>query len=380
MQNPANAHYIGLMSGTSCDGIDAVLLDTGPATARIAYHHYHAYSDAQRQLLLDLCEPGPEEIARMGLADRQLGEAFAQAALTLLREAGMERKSVRAIGSHGQTIRHAPPNDQQPGYTVQIGDPNMIAERTGIVTVADFRRRDMAAGGQGAPLASAFHRHAFGDGESDRAVLNLGGIANLTLLPRSGPVIGYDTGPANVLLDYWTHAEHDGARYDGGGVWSAGGTVIDSLLQQLLSHPYFTLKPPKSTGRETFNSAWLKQLLEAWRAAHPNAPEPKPRDVQSTLAELTAASVIQGLVTVAPQTQELLVCGGGSSNADVLHRMGARWSGTVKTTDAYGIGPTHVEAAAFAWLAHQRLQGQAGNIASVTGASDDRVLGGVWQA
>ncbi len=380
IKRPETVHYIGMMSGTSCDGIDAVLLALGPSGPQIVCHHYHAYADMQRDRLLALCRPGDDEITRLGAADRDLGETFAQAALTLLREAGMDSDAVRAIGCHGQTVRHQPPDRHLLGYTLQIGDPNTIAERSGIMTVADFRRRDMAAGGQGAPLACAFHHYAFGDAPVDRAVLNLGGIANLTLLPRDGEVTGHDTGPANVLLDYWVQANRD-ARHDNGGAWAADGRVLESLLDQLASHAYFALAPPKSTGREDFNGDWLERQLSLWRDANASrAASASPQDVQATLSELTAVTVARSLTAHAPQTRELLVCGGGEGNTDLLARMQRCWSGKIERTDSYGIPATQVEASAFAWLAHQRLEAITGNIDTVTGAAGGRVLGGVWPA
>jgi anhydro-N-acetylmuramic acid kinase len=363
--------YIGLMSGTSIDGIDAVLLQIGPAGMALRAAAHQVWPEAlHRRLEHAVAHPASTGLDELGELDRGVGEEFARAALGLLAAAGEPTSAVRAIGSHGQTIRHRPGGTLP--FTLQIGDPNLIAERTGIDVIADFRRRDMAAGGEGAPLVPAFHAAAFGASEEPRAVINIGGIANVSLLGTAGQVLGFDTGPGNCLLDAWIkHSQ--GLGFDRHGEWAASGTVDGPLLQQWLAEPYFSRPAPKSTGRELFNFAWLERALAGSERAA--------ADVQATLAELTAQSIALALKQ-APQAmraRRVLVCGGGAYNQDLMHRLAAALPGVpVDTTDRCGIAPEHVEGAAFAWLAHCYLTGQAGNIPAVTGATRPVPLGALY--
>ena len=308
-----------------------------------------------------------DTIDELGDLDALLGELFAGAALGLLAAHGLAPDAIRAIGSHGQTLRHRP-RAARP-FTLQIGDPNIIAARTGIPVVADFRRRDMAHGGQGAPLVPAFHAAVFGTSGERRAVLNLGGVANLTLLEPGRPVTGFDTGPANGLMDTWAR-RHLGKPFDGEGAWAAAGKIAPALLEVMLAHPFLALPPPKSTGPEDFTPAWLD-------AAVTSAGAPRAADVQATLCEFTAATIAAALGADPPR--RLIVCGGGVHNLHLQARLAARLPGTcVEGSAAHGVDPDQVEAAAFAWLAARTLAGLPGNLPSVTGADRDAVLGAVW--
>ena len=333
--------------------------------------HQHPFPPAVRDAIQSLMQPGANEIERAGELDMRLGQLFADAALALLHQSGLQPGDIHAIGSHGQTIRHRPL--ATPAFTRQIGNPSVIAEQTGITTVADFRARDMAAGGQGAPLVPAFHQWRFRKSGINRVIVNIGGIANLTWLPSSEqePVLGFDTGPGNTLLDQWI-AKVRGEPYDRDGAWAASGQVHEKLLARLLAEEYFAKPPPKSTGREHFHLAWLEQ-----RPVDNLAPE----DVQATLAELTAATIAQALHLLPAMAKEIYVCGGGSHNRQLLARLRARCPGaSVATTQALGLDPDWVEAAAFAWLAHRTLTKQPGNLPSVTGAHRAVVLGGIYPA
>ena len=364
--------FVGLMSGTSLDGIDAVLVDFAEDPPRLIETLSHPLPDALRQQLATLCQPGDDEIERMGQADIALGELFADAVQQLLRQTDIPAAEIHAIGSHGQTIRHRP----DAGFTLQIGDPNHIAQRTGITTTADFRRRDMAAGGQGAPLVPAFHAALFRSPDITRVVLNLGGMANITLLPANPeqPVSGFDTGPGNVLMDLWAR-QHLGRPLDEGGAWAASGRVDEALLARCLSDSYFRQPPPKSTGREHFNADWLAtQLGESEHS-------PSAVDVQATLCELTAISVAEAVRQAGADIAELLVCGGGARNAHLLSRLRAHLEPMdVIPSDARGLAADWVEAVAFAWLARETLAGRPGNLPAVTGASEAVVLGAIYPA
>ncbi len=371
--------YLGLMSGTSADGIDAALVAFdeagGRLRARLHAARTQAWEPALRERLVGLGQGGDcTSLDEVGALHVAIGEAFAQAALALLEDAGIAPAQVAAIGSHGQTLRHRPHGARGDGaqpFSLQLGDASVIAERTGITTVADFRSRDVAAAGHGAPLLPALHAALLHDAGEDRAVLNLGGIANLTLLPARGEVRGFDTGPANALLDAWC-ARHTGAPYDAGGAFAARGQVDPALLARLLDEPWFALPPPKSTGREQFHLAWLEARLDD------AAP---PADVQATLLELTAATVADALRATQPATGRVLACGGGVHNPLLLARLAARLPGVaVESTAAHGVDPDFVEAMGFAWLARQTLLGRAGNLPAVTGARGPRVLGAVHPA
>jgi len=363
--------YVGLMSGTSLDGIDAVLIDLASAPTLIAAETFSFSPDLHRELLA-LCSSGANEIERMGRADRQLGVELGQSVTKLLSIAQVAPNTIKAIGSHGQTIRHRPPHAEETHpFTLQIGDPTSIAELTGITTVADFRRRDIAAGGHGAPLVPAFHRAVFGSNKP-RAIVNIGGIANVTVLPGDNkPITGFDTGPGNTLLDHWIQRHH-GENFDRDGTWGARGVVVPELLNQLLSDSYFAAMPPKSTGREYFNSQWLDR--------HLNGKSLRAIDVQATLVEVTARSISEA-ITVLPFVNEIFICGGGAYNAHLMTRLEALLHPRLLgSTAQLGIAPEWVEAAAFAWLAQQTMQHKPGNEPTVTGAAGYRVLGAIYPA
>ena len=370
--DPQQPLFLGLMSGTSADGIDAALVQfPDEGGCRFVHGHTFDWQPATRAALVALGQgQEPASLDALGQLDAQVGTAFAAAANGLLERAGIDRTQVLAIGSHGQTIRHRPASN--PAFTWQIGDANRIAELTGITTVADFRRRDVAAGGQGAPLMPAFHLAMLGSSNEDRAVLNLGGIANLSLLARDGSLRGFDTGPANALLDGWCQ-RHVGHAFDADGAFAASGQINEALLARLLAEPWFALPPPKSTGREQFHLEWVQAQLGD--AALP------PADVQATLLELTAATVADALLAHQPDTQRLLVCGGGVRNPALLRRIGARLPGVAVVSSAvHGLDPDFMEAMGFAWLARETLAGRPGNLPAVSGARGLRVLGAIHPA
>ena len=361
--------YIGLISGTSMDGIDAVLADFSGQQARMLQGHSHAVpADLQADIAALALNRG--DIRQLGLLDHRFGLCLVDAVQALLDKAAVPASDIRAIGSHGQTVYHYP---QPPHpFTLQIGDPNLLAQHTGITTVADLRRRDMAAGGQGAPLVPAFHLERFHDPAENRVVLNIGGIANITVLPasRASGVIGFDTGPGNTLLDSWYRKHHDQGRYDRNGDWGAGGETDAALLETLVQDPYFAARPPKSTGPEYFNLKWLEKKLPA------SIP---PQSVQATLAALTAITVADAVRAQSTDCKRLLVCGGGVHNEDLLRRLRSHLAGvTVESTAAQGLDPDWVEAMAFAWLARRTLNHQPGNLPAVTGADTEVVLGGIY--
>lgn len=366
--------FLGLMSGTSADGIDAALVrfhDEATPRCELLLGQTFPWDAPLRETLVALGQ-GREatSLDALGQLDAQVGLCFAEAANRLIAAAGVDRARIAAIGSHGQTVRHRPASD--PAFTWQMGDASRIAEATGITTVADFRRRDVAAGGQGAPLMPAFHLAMLGAADEDRAVLNLGGIGNLTLIPRRGTVRGFDTGPANALLDGWCQ-RHSGQPFDAEGRLAAGGRVDDALLQRLLEDEWFALPPPKSTGREQFHLGWVESRLAG--AALGAA------DVQATLLELSAATVADALRAWQPETTRLLVCGGGVRNPLLMARLRARLAGvTVESSQYWGLDPDYLEAMGFAWLARETLAGRPGNLPAVTGARGPRVLGAIHPA
>jgi len=360
--------YIGLMSGTSLDGIDAGLVDFSNNAMRLIGFHYHAFSDELRQRIQQLSQA--EQTIRLqdyGALDAELGDLFAETTLNLLKKANIPACDIQAIGSHGQTVYHAP--ETPFGFSLQIGDPNRIAQITGITTIADFRRRDIAVGGQGAPLVPAFHQAVFADKQLAKTVLNIGGIANITVL-NGEQVIGFDTGPGNTLLDYWQQT-HFNQAYDHNGDWAASGQVDANLLAALKDDAYFQLSPPKSTGKEYFSSAWLSQKLATFPAI-------AAADVQATLCQLSADSIADAIKRHAPQNQQTLVCGGGAHNRRLLALLQENLGAEVLTTTAFGIDPDHVEACAFAWLARQTVKNSPGNLCSVTGAKIPVILGGIY--
>jgi len=363
--------FIGLMSGTSMDAIDAVLVSFDQHRPELINSLSQPVPPPLRHRLAELALPGENELARMMELDVIMGRAFADASCRLLEQAHLSSASVRAIGSHGQTIRHIPSGSYP--STCQIGDPNIIAELTGITTVADFRRRDMAAGGQGAPLVPAFHSAMFRTPQQTRVVVNIGGMANISVLPSNADddVIGFDTGPGNVLMDRWIERTH-GKGWDENGQWAAQGKIDENLLQRLLQEPFFHLAPPKSTGRELFSESWLLANLNGHE---------QPVDIQATLCELTARSISQAIMRSASDCRDVLVCGGGAYNAHLVERLSANLPGVFVTSSAaYGIEPRWMEAMAFAWLAQQTLAGLPGNLPTVTGAKHPVILGGIYPA
>jgi anhydro-N-acetylmuramic acid kinase len=363
-----SAYFIGLMAGTSLDGVDAVLAEISAQAFLLKACHYTPYPAALRQKLHRYCFAAEVKTSVLGQLDAELGELFGHCALALLKKTGISPPQVRAIGSHGQTFHHHPQGTYP--YTLQIGDPNRIAEISGITVVADFRRRDLAAGGQGAPLVPAFHRAVFYSPTENRAILNLGGIANLTLLPKDPflPVTGFDVGPGNTLLDAWIRSHLDQA-WDNQGNWARQGKLVPELLRALLTDPYFKHPPPKSTGPEYFSLSWLKGHLARFDRI-------QPQDVQATLTHLTASAVALSLEGI--HLDRLLVCGGGAHNLYLLELLARYCRCPVETTAAYGIGPDWVEASAFAWLAWRTLNGLPGNLPTVTGARHEVVLGGIY--
>lgn len=362
--------FIGLMSGTSMDAIDCALVNFRDADFELVATHCSPYPPQTRQALLNLCSPGENEINRCGQLDREVGFLFAKACNSLLKTAGMSSTCILAIGSHGQTVRHQPL--LQHPFTLQIGDPNIIAELTGITTIADFRRRDMVRGGQGAPLTPAFHHFAFSSSSKSRVVVNIGGIANLTFLPNDNKasVKGFDCGPGNTLLDEWIRRHHD-QHYDRDGTWAKSGRVDDVLLRRFLEDDYCKLPYPKSTGREYYNLSWLDKKLAGVSVS--------PSNVQATVAQFTAHCIMDGINQDTRDSCEILLCGGGVHNKDLVERIdGLKGRHHLFTTDRFGVDPDWVEAIAFAWLARQTLNRLPGNLPAVTGAQGECVLGGIF--
>ncbi len=358
--------YIGLMSGTSMDGIDAVLVDLHNIP-KLLHHAHQPFSPQLRAALLALNEPGNDELHRAALAANALALGYATVVRTLLTQAHLASDRVTAIGCHGQTVRHQP----QSGYTLQLVNGALLAELTGIRVVCDFRSRDIAAGGEGAPLVPAFHRAVFAHPQQSRAVVNIGGIANITSLPAQGDVIGFDCGPGNVLMDGWILA-HQGVAYDAGGAWAAQGAALPELLERLLAHEFFERPPPKSTGRDLFNLKNLEAVL---------AGNERPVDVQATLCDLTATAIARALNAHCADAREVYLCGGGARNDRLRKRLAALLPDRrVALTDELGIAAEPVEAAAFAWLAQRTLSGEPVNLPAVTGARGPRVLGAIYPA
>jgi len=360
--------YLGVMSGTSLDGLDFALIEQSDNTKLLATH-YEPMPEPLKQELLTLCTSGPDELARSALAEQQLAKLTGVGIDKLLSREGVAPNAIRAIGSHGQTVRHEPKR----GFSIQIANPSLLAELTGISVVGDFRRRDLAAGGQGAPLVPAFHEALFSDPERIRAVLNIGGFSNLSLLTPGATTLGFDCGPGNVLLDAWIQ-RHLAQPFDKNGSWAASGSLHPLLLQSLLDDEFFAAKGPKSTGRESFNLPWLDAHLSTFGAI-------APEDVQATLLELSARSICNALLESQPNTEDLLVCGGGAHNAALMGRLQVLLPSTqVASTASFGVEPDWIEAMAFAWLAHCCLEGIAASRPSVTGARGPRVLGAIYPA
>ena len=363
--------YLGLISGTSADGIDAALVSFEHERPRLLAARTHPWSTALREQVLAMAQGETAlDLDAFGRLDVALGHGFAEAALALLRDSGTPAGAVRAIGSHGQTVRHRPTGEHP--FTLQLGDPATIAERCGIDVVADFRRADVAAGGQGAPLLPAVHAMLLAQPGRTRVVLNLGGIANITVLGADGGVTGFDTGPANGLMDAWCLRQH-GEPFDRDGAFAASGRIDRTLLDALLADPYFVLAPPKSTGREHFHLEWL--------AAQPRVTALAPADVQATLLELSARSVAEAIARHAPDAVDVLACGGGVHNGALMRRLAELLAPCpLASTAACGVDPDFLEATAFAWLARQRLLGRPGNLPTVTGARGPRQLGAIHPA
>ena len=377
-----NALYIGLMSGTSLDGTDGVLVDFSSQPLRVVTAASEPFCSDLRAELLALNTPSHNELHRACVAANALAAVSAQVVQRLLAQAaplGISAAHVKAIGAHGQTVRHQPESTSTSpsgaGYTLQLNNPALLAEMTGMEVIADFRSRDVAAGGQGAPLVPAFHQSIFGQADRTVLVLNLGGISNLSILPppESGPVLGFDCGPGNALMDAWCQ-QHTGQSFDAGGAWAASGKLIPSLLASLLDEPYLAQPPPKSTGRDLFSLTWLAQKLAPF-AAH------RPEDIQNTLTEFTATVCIMGAGSYQKDSNELIVCGGGVLNLHLMQRLQAGLPELhVGASSMHGMPPLQVEAAAFAWLAMQTQHRLPGNLANVTGAKGARVLGAIYPA
>ena len=361
------------MSGTSLDGVDGVLADFSPSPPRVLAHASVALPGPLRAALLALNSSGPDELHRAALAANGLMRLYAEVVQQLLQASGLGASAVRALGAHGQTVRHRPQEFDGTGYTLQLCQPALLAELTGIEVVADFRSRDVAAGGQGAPLAPFFHRAWFGQPDSGLGVLNIGGISNLSILPPGGGQSGFDCGPGNALMDGWC-ARHLGQPFDAGGAWAASGTVSPALLADLLAEPFFSRVPPKSTGRDLFHLDWLDGHLAAHGAL-------APADVQATLAELTAHACAQDVLRHAPGLDRLVVCGGGALNTHLMNRLSALLPGLeVISSDQAGLPSQQVEAAGFAWLAYKASRREPLALESTTGARGARVLGGIYPA
>lgn len=355
------------MSGTSLDGVDAAVLDLAALPPRLAGHFHLPYPESLRKSLLELHTSGHDEIHRAALTAIALARLYAESVAGLLGQSGVRREAVAAIGCHGQTIRHRP----ESGYSIQLGNAPLLAELTGISVVSDFRSRDIAAGGEGAPLVPAFHAALFRDPAIHRVILNIGGIANLTDLPVAGPVTGFDCGPGNMLMDAWI-SQHQGKPYDEDGKWASQGNIIPELLESMLIDDFFGKAPPKSTGRDRFNLAWLSSRLTGGE---------NPADVQATLLNLTARTIADCIETHCMGAQEIYLCGGGARNTMLVETLEKRLPAlSIEATDRLGIPAEQVEAAAFAWLARQAVKGLPGNLPKVTGAVGRRILGAICRA
>jgi len=371
MQDDSSSEiYIGLMSGTSLDGVDIAIVDFAQQPPNLIHCSSHPYEQSLRQRIREITISGTASLDKLCQLDVELGNTYAQIVNRSLEAAKLDIAAIHAIGNHGQTIRHSPDTDLP--YTLQIGDPNIIAAKTGITTVGDFRRRDMALGGQGAPLAPAFHRFVFSSADSDRAIINIGGIANITYLPAdpASDVIGFDTGPGNTLSDFWIN-RHNGQAWDERGRWAQSGIIIDKLLENLLGNEaYFQRALPKTTGTEYFNSEWLLPQLD---------PDLASEDVQATLVELTAMTIARGVRQLPSIPVECFVCGGGVHNHYLVKRLQQALADCqILSTNQLGLDPDYVEAVAFAWLARQSMNRQAGNLPTVTQASSETLLGGIY--
>ncbi|CAN5156501.1 anhydro-N-acetylmuramic acid kinase [soil metagenome] len=370
---PTPEFFIGLMSGTSLDGVDGVLARFPSDGKSASVAAYLPFPEQLRADLIALQNPGDNEIHREAMVAQDLARCYAKCVLELLAQAKVSAREVRAIAAHGQTIRHRP----ELGYTRQTNNPALLAELSSIDVIADFRSRDIAAGGQGAPLVPAFHQSVFGKMNETRVIVNIGGISNISVLRGDGTVIGFDTGPGNVLMDTWI-AQHKNVAYDEDGAWAASGTVYPALLGTLRDEAFFSMPAPKSTGRDLFHTDWLANKLAEF-------PDMAPADVQATLAEFTATAVADAIAEYASEAAAVYVCGGGALNGHLMQRLqqalvDRNLKAGVYSTDAIGIPPNQVEALAFAWLAYRHVEHQAGNIPAVTGARGARILGALYPA
>jgi anhydro-N-acetylmuramic acid kinase len=369
--------YIGLMSGTSLDGVDGVIYDFSEQTPQVTSFSSAPFPADLRAELLALNTPGDNELHRAALAANALTLVYAQVVSQLLTLTNLNPADIRAVGAHGQTVRHRPGEFDGTGYTLQLNNPALLAELTQIDVVADFRSRDVAAGGQGAPLVPAFHQEVFARQNSVVAVLNIGGISNLSVLGKDEPALGFDCGPGNALMDYWCHL-HTGQFFDADGAWAASGQISQELLNQLMTEPFIDKNPPKSTGRDLFNPAWLQQYMHGFKDAAPT-------DVQATLTEFTALACAKNTKNFAKSNKNhsktLIACGGGALNGHLMRRLQValpNW--VVATSEAFGLPPLQVEAAAFAWLARKAIRRETASFKSVTGAQGSRILGAVYPA
>ena len=363
--------FIGLISGTSADSIDAVAVSFHENTVNLLGKYSHPVSDEIKQSIIRLNTQSHNELHEALALDQKMARLFAEAVEHLLKKIQLNAWDIQAIGSHGQTLRHQ--IEQTPHYTFQIGDPNLIATLTNITTVADFRRRDIALGGQGAPLVPAFHEAVFKT-QTNRVILNIGGISNLTILSTEKPTYGFDTGPGNILLDAWIY-ENKRAPFDANGTWAKSGKTNTDLLKLLLQENFFNVNPPKSTGRDLFNLAWLKQILIN------NNIDERPENIQTTLAHFTSQTIAKAIKQWGPLEGDVFVCGGGAHNTFLMDLLKAELPNfRIQTTESLGLHPDWVEACAFAWLAKQTLEHKSGNLPEVTGASKKSILGGIYLA
>ena len=369
---PANQYYIGVMSGSSLDGIDVALTDFAGEQCKVISTHFKAYPDSIKQALLQLHFPSDNELEKSALLANKLAFLYADAIQTSLEKHSVKPSDIIAIGCHGQTIRHQPKYDNNIGFTIQLCNNALLAELTGITVVGDFRSRDIAAGGEGAPLVPAFHQAIFASTTKNRAIINIGGIANISYLAKDGGVSGFDSGPGNMLIDYWAERILNKA-YDDNGNWASTGKVIDHLLERFLGDAYFSLIPPKSTGRDLFNQSWLEQYLR-----NTNYPV---EDIARTLTELTGQSICLALQQYCPEVEEVYLCGGGARNQLLVASIRSKLDPMpLLTTKEIGVDVDWVEAVAFAWLAKQAIEKKSSNLPSVTGAVASRVLGAIHQA
>jgi anhydro-N-acetylmuramic acid kinase len=361
--------YIGLMSGTSIDAVDAVAIKFNADGIVLIDSYSEAIPADLKQQILDLCQASSDSLQLLGETDHRLGKLYAQASLALISKAQLTSTQITAIGCHGQTVRHCAPSEGNIPFSLQIGDANILAAETAIPVVSDFRRKDMALGGQGAPLVPAFHHYAFADASCHRAIINIGGISNISLIASNGDCTGFDIGPGNLLMDLWSQI-HIGTHYDNNGDWAASGEAHQPLLEHMKACAFFALPAPKSTGRELFNRHWLSTQLAEF-------PKLAPQDVQATLLRLTADTICEAILHLDLSVDEVYVCGGGAYNGQLMAEL-SRHLPRLNTTELLGIAPNLVEACAFAWLAKQRLDHGYGNIATATGAKRQTVLGGLY--